>query len=324
MFCRECGSKIEDGARFCVNCGAEVRVNNNGEQSLPNTQNGYNYIANLNTSPSKKISKHKLLAAILATVVVFGTVGVVFALKESNNKKNDDVKNDGRSNSVDILSKNTTESSLLTESTDNSLAAAYRFDSFSITVGGQKISLPESAEEIVSKIEKIGGFVQKGSADFPRTLAPNEAKYEGIYFHNGNGVESPRYYLCYMNKTDSEIDEMDAVVGGYSFLIKSRNDYLDEDPDVYLPEVLLPGGITFHSTYDEIIAAYGEPYAELDQHNYTNDYDYKKLYFNITDTIELRLDLDDKGVFAIDYFLIEEYDYEGTTLHGRPDLDSYY
>ena len=34
MFCRECGSKIEDGARSCVNCGAEVRVNNNGEQSF--------------------------------------------------------------------------------------------------------------------------------------------------------------------------------------------------------------------------------------------------------------------------------------------------
>lgn len=202
-----------------------------------------------------------------------------------------------------------------------------KFSSYPITIGNLEINFPGDADEVIKKFEKTGGNViistnYDGKEIYHETVEPGKVSYIGVYYGNSsNGVtESPAYLIGLINKTDKEIQAEDASVCGLALMIKRGDEYYDENPDFYLPEVSLPGGITFHSTFDDIVSAYGRPYGIIDHDRET--YTESILYYNLTENVEGRFFLDDKGVYAMEIFMTDEYDCEGSA-HTQPNLEVY-
>jgi hypothetical protein len=71
MFCTECGTQIDEGKKFCKNCGARMR-----SDAEPDTAPAAARPGPARTSPG--IDKSILIAAGIALVVILGGAGVYF------------------------------------------------------------------------------------------------------------------------------------------------------------------------------------------------------------------------------------------------------
>lgn len=88
MFCQKCGSKINDGARFCPGCGAPVQSQPGAAPSQMQSTNNRPYASG---SARKKINlsndRMKKLIPIAAAAVVVIIVLIVVICSVSNSKK---------------------------------------------------------------------------------------------------------------------------------------------------------------------------------------------------------------------------------------------
>jgi len=75
MFCKQCGNKLDEGAKFCNSCGATVAAENNANQNNGQPMN-QNY-AQPQTNSNAKLYK------ILSYIVILFLVGL-FANKEND------------------------------------------------------------------------------------------------------------------------------------------------------------------------------------------------------------------------------------------------
>lgn len=82
MFCRNCGAKLREGARFCVSCGASSdnrapEYNQNQNQHVTNTS--YNNVRKADR-PKKKIGG-KIIAVLVSLLLIFyGIVTILNSL----------------------------------------------------------------------------------------------------------------------------------------------------------------------------------------------------------------------------------------------------
>ncbi len=76
MFCRICGSKLEDNANFCINCGSKTKTEDKNETNFNNENNSVSYQKNtdINISP-KLLGCSTILAIVLILVVFIGILG---------------------------------------------------------------------------------------------------------------------------------------------------------------------------------------------------------------------------------------------------------
>jgi hypothetical protein len=69
-FCEQCGTHLDEGARFCINCGAKTT---NSESTIVKTQNIAQKTGNQTIKPStaKSLKKLPILAVISVLVILF-------------------------------------------------------------------------------------------------------------------------------------------------------------------------------------------------------------------------------------------------------------
>lgn len=67
MWCKNCGSEIEPGAKFCTNCG--TKVDDNPQGSMNESQ------VTVDQDPVKKPKKSKVIFGVLAGVLILALVG---------------------------------------------------------------------------------------------------------------------------------------------------------------------------------------------------------------------------------------------------------
>ena len=69
-FCEQCGTRLDEGARFCVNCGAKTT---NNESTIVRTQNIVQKSDNqtIESSTNKSSNKRTILAVIGGLVILF-------------------------------------------------------------------------------------------------------------------------------------------------------------------------------------------------------------------------------------------------------------
>lgn len=87
MYCEKCGAKISDDARFCPNCGAEVKAYKEGTKNsnleASTTQDSQKYTADtLPTLPHVVNAKEIVLEVIVAVIIsiILSAIELVFAL----------------------------------------------------------------------------------------------------------------------------------------------------------------------------------------------------------------------------------------------------
>ena len=188
-----------------------------------------------------------------------------------------------------------------------------KYGSFIISIGGQEFSLPESADDVIKKCASFGGRVITAYNNEPFTIDSNSVDYMPTDF--GHVGEENLFMFGFINKTDIEQSAEDCYVVGMRLSLRQ---YIADPIRDYLPDVLLPNGISFYSSKDEIIAAYGQPYGTIEDEDDGNYY--QILYYNMTDELEVRFFVDDNGVFDMEIFLTEEYDVENGDGHRRPQF----
>ncbi len=67
-YCKNCGKSVSEGAAFCANCGEKIR------QSVNQTQTAVN--SNTNSEAAKKLEKRDLVMAIVLSVITCGIYGI--------------------------------------------------------------------------------------------------------------------------------------------------------------------------------------------------------------------------------------------------------
>ena len=72
MWCKNCGSEIEPGAKFCTACG--VKVDDNPETPM-NEEQDLNNQASVNQAPVKKSKNSKIIFGIIAGILILALVG---------------------------------------------------------------------------------------------------------------------------------------------------------------------------------------------------------------------------------------------------------
>ena len=72
MWCKNCGSEIEPGAKFCTACGA--KVDDNPETPM-NEEQDLNNQASVNQAPVKKSKNSKIIFGIIAGILILALVG---------------------------------------------------------------------------------------------------------------------------------------------------------------------------------------------------------------------------------------------------------
>lgn len=72
MWCKNCGSEIEPGAKFCTACGA--KVDDNPETPM-NEEQDLNNQASVNQAPVKKSKISKIIFGIIAGILILALVG---------------------------------------------------------------------------------------------------------------------------------------------------------------------------------------------------------------------------------------------------------
>lgn len=88
MYCSQCGAQMDQGSRFCPNCGAPVgQTTNQGGYyyNQPNQQGGYNpYQQPFSISPEVEKSMTTLLVLsgieLACCNQLFGALGLIFAI----------------------------------------------------------------------------------------------------------------------------------------------------------------------------------------------------------------------------------------------------
>ena len=75
MWCKNCGSEIEPGAKFCTACGA--KVDDNPETPM-NEEQDLNNQASVNQAPVKKSKNSKIIFGIIAGILILALVGFGF------------------------------------------------------------------------------------------------------------------------------------------------------------------------------------------------------------------------------------------------------
>ncbi len=80
MFCSECGTKNQDGAKFCENCGTELEVE---ETVVPKKENTSKEVKK--EPKTKTISKKQKVLGVLFIVLVVGLFGVYKVLDSKTN-----------------------------------------------------------------------------------------------------------------------------------------------------------------------------------------------------------------------------------------------
>ena len=77
MFCKHCGSKINDGAAYCPICGGELGkkvADSSNRQMVSDKIRDFNQVKKKRMSPKKK-KKIKILAGIICIVIVAAFIG---------------------------------------------------------------------------------------------------------------------------------------------------------------------------------------------------------------------------------------------------------
>ncbi len=88
MFCQKCGAQLEEGARFCTNCGSSVGGAQNDYQQQNNyQQNQYqNPYGGPGAYPVKPVGfgQRNIAVAIILSIVTCGIYGIVWYIKMVN------------------------------------------------------------------------------------------------------------------------------------------------------------------------------------------------------------------------------------------------
>ena len=74
MFCGKCGSEIQDGLRFCPNCGSSTD-GQQMQQPAPQVQQPVQQVQYVQQPPEKKGKGKMVLIVVIALVVIVGVVG---------------------------------------------------------------------------------------------------------------------------------------------------------------------------------------------------------------------------------------------------------
>lgn len=77
MFCKNCGTKLRDGAAFCTKCGTKVTTTKVPKSTQPSQQEATS--VKTDVSPQKNGTK-KLLPFIILGIVIIALIGIIIAL----------------------------------------------------------------------------------------------------------------------------------------------------------------------------------------------------------------------------------------------------
>lgn len=153
---------------------------------------------------------------------------------------------------------------------------------YTIQIGDKVLTLPCTYDDIVA-----AGFTLDDTTD-PETVVNKESTWYG-YFERGQG--SFDYFgVTFYNPSTEEAK----VITDCTIIAISVDYYAEEDG----LSVVLPGGITFSSTRDDIIAAYGEPdnLYEGDTFDFLTYYDGD----SYTKSLEFSIDKETNTVWDLD------------------------
>lgn len=105
MYCKNCGNKLEEGARFCNNCGTPVEMNTpniNEINTNTNTNINTNTNPNMNINPNVSTNKDKkkstiwiigiigFMVIVLGVIMIKGKSSPTIHLKPLNNNTQDE------------------------------------------------------------------------------------------------------------------------------------------------------------------------------------------------------------------------------------------
>ena len=80
MYCQKCGSVLDDGARFCPNCGASTAAPNAGQQAQNFSQQAQNFSQNVSQyfpqSQPGVVPERNIALYIILTIVTCGIFGL--------------------------------------------------------------------------------------------------------------------------------------------------------------------------------------------------------------------------------------------------------
>lgn len=89
MYCKNCGSLLDEGDVFCTNCGEKIEKTNNDASKVANSEPNTTNTENVN----EKNGKSKSLIVIIILVVIFGAYLVLNPSNE-NTSKNESIANE--------------------------------------------------------------------------------------------------------------------------------------------------------------------------------------------------------------------------------------
>ena len=81
MYCPQCGTEAEEGARFCAKCGRDVSNSSEQPHPAPETREAGEYDPNYRTEDRPHVPNY-LMEAILSTIFCYlptGIVSIVYA-----------------------------------------------------------------------------------------------------------------------------------------------------------------------------------------------------------------------------------------------------
>lgn len=321
--CKFCGQQNADESMKCFQCGADLNTPGpNGMQGQNYGGNGYvqqngfgvpnggQPVPGYNYNPPKKSNKTTIIIIVLVVIIVLlgaiiGGMLIMNADKgkevtlqkqaaEQNLPENNDTKNDiAESDSQSEITENSENTQADEEPKSQAAATNDETDWKSMTMvfDGKTLKFPFNYSEISD------------------TFALNLKDYgyeDGYVMNKGDSVLSvdleSKKYTCdfaaaFINTTGAKCDITEAQVSSISCDIDTYDD------DVTYPSIVLPGGITWGATPEQVKAVYGtdednldSEYGDLKKDGYTdleyyNDFKYK-----------LHLNFDkDKGLTEIEY-----------------------
>lgn len=294
MFCQKCGTQLQEGARFCPNCGFE-----NVAGSVQNAQPSQNQVQPVQDQsaaapvqrpiqaatpvqpfalPEKKSKKTGVvIGAIVGGVVVIILIIVLLVVLLGKGGGKPSGETDSYNNGSFGSYENTPADDANAGNTDSRISKDYH--SGEIIIDGDLIALPMKASDLMA----LGWMPEDYDADY--VIEAKADRYDGewkseIRADFKKGSNTIDVSIC--NRTNQDIKLADGYV----------NSLITNEDSGY--SVMIPGGFeTKSSTRDEIISAWGKPYSErsINDEEYECQYEiddyagYTLYFFNDTDVL---------------------------------------
>lgn len=192
MYCQHCGSEVQDGAKFCSNCGNPVAANNNKNSGVSASSK-----KSINEKPKKRTTPGQIILIIVVWLVIIFLVFKFFFGFSSNNKSSSNDNTTNSSVSID----NTSSSPQTTQVEWHEISPKTAFDiggyieceGIYIGYEGDNTFLVENDTDTIYGIQcSVYGIKKDGTSEWigtPSFAGVDKAKYEQEKEENGWAIE---------------------------------------------------------------------------------------------------------------------------------------